>query len=279
MPHLVRVHAIGALGLLGALLWSAPVAAEPIAVRYTEGITRGFLTLRSPQGQKLAEGDLMQVARGDGVEKRLVFRFADGSLHDETTVFTQEGVFTVRRYHLIQRGASFPTALDVSCDRATGRYAGRYRESTDAPEKTVGGPIDLPPDVYNGMAQVLLKNLAPGATATGHLLSLVPSPRLVNLQFAPVGEESVQVGDSPRRATHYLVKTQLGGIRGLLAPLIGHELPGFHYWILREDVPAFLLFEGPLYLGGPVWRVGSSFQTDQPPQGPPGAAGPRKARN
>ena len=39
-----------------------------------------------------------------------VFRFKDGSLWDETVVFTQERVFTLQSYRLRQTGAVFPEA-------------------------------------------------------------------------------------------------------------------------------------------------------------------------
>ena len=44
-------------------------------------------------GALLADGDLIQTARGEQVTARLVFRFKDGSLHDETAVFSQRGYF------------------------------------------------------------------------------------------------------------------------------------------------------------------------------------------
>src|SRR5438552_3297348 len=49
--------------------------AGPVTVRYAEGVTRAFPTLRSTDNEKLAQGDLTQVVRGDRVESRLVFRF------------------------------------------------------------------------------------------------------------------------------------------------------------------------------------------------------------
>src|SRR5437879_8526303 len=62
------------LALAFALAGSSAATAESIAVRYTEGITRGFPVLRSIAGDKLAQGELSQVPRGDVVESRLVFR-------------------------------------------------------------------------------------------------------------------------------------------------------------------------------------------------------------
>src|SRR6185295_11647312 len=81
--------------LLMALLWSWHAAAAPIAVRFTEGLTHGFLMLRTIDGGLIASGDLLQVVRGTKVESRMVFHFKDGSLFDERVVFTQQRVFAM----------------------------------------------------------------------------------------------------------------------------------------------------------------------------------------
>ena len=56
-------------------------------------------------------------------------------------------------------------------------------------------------------------------------------------------------------ATHYVVKVEIGGVSGLLAPLLGKQPPDTQVWILPGEAPAFVKSEGPLYLGGPLWRI------------------------
>jgi hypothetical protein len=77
------------------LIWSlcSAAPAESIPVRHVEGTVHGFLVLRSQEGRALAVGDLYEVVRGDKVTSRLLFRFRDGSVDDETTVFSQRGTF------------------------------------------------------------------------------------------------------------------------------------------------------------------------------------------
>jgi hypothetical protein len=58
-----------------------------------------------------------------------------------------------------------------------------------------------------------------------------------------------------RQATHYVVKVDIGGLSGLLAPLLGKQPPDGHVWILGGDAPAFVKSEQQLYFGGPVWRI------------------------
>src|SRR5438128_10976786 len=74
-----------------ALLRAGAASAEPVVVRHVEGLVHGFLSLRSPEGAVIANGDLIQDTRGGRVTSRLVYHFKDGSLQDETAVFSQRG--------------------------------------------------------------------------------------------------------------------------------------------------------------------------------------------
>ena len=95
------------LVLVTVLLWLRAASAAPVSVRFVEGVTHGFIVLRTVNGGLVAAGDLLQVQRGGQVESRMVFRFKDGSVYDETVVFTQERVFTMQSYQLVHRGPAF----------------------------------------------------------------------------------------------------------------------------------------------------------------------------
>jgi len=243
------VTSVGAVVLgLGFL---APVSAAPVAVRFTEGVTRAFPVLRSASGERLAQGELSQVAQGDVVRSRLVFRFQDGSLYDETVTFSQRGVFTLKRYRIVQRGPSFPETLEATIDRDTERYDVRYKADDDSPEEVLTGRFTLPADAYNGMLGLLLKNMAATRPETVSIVAFVPKPQAVQMRLTPGATEPVLVGDSPARAVRYTIRPQLG----LFASLLVTDLPDVHCWILEGDAPGFLRFEGPLYFMGPVWRI------------------------
>jgi hypothetical protein len=77
----------------------------------------------------------------------------------------------------------------------------------------------------------------------------------VKLAISAAGEDTFLVDASKRKATHYLVNIEIGGITGLVAPLLGKQPPDIHVWILGGQAPAFIKSEGPLYSGGPVWRI------------------------
>jgi len=244
------------LGVLAVLMVLAPwssLEAAPIEVRFAEGAAHGLLLVRSVSGETVGHGDLLQTAHGDRVESRLILRFKDGSLHDEHVVFSQQRVFTLLSYRLMQRGPSFPETVEVSLDRKTGSY--NARSARDGKEQGSSGSIELPPDVYNGMAPTLLKNLARGASETVQVVAFAPKPRLIGLEMTPAGAQRVLVGDLARQATRYALKPRLGAALRFFATVMGMAPADQECVILTEDVPAFVRCEGPLYVKGPVWRI------------------------
>jgi hypothetical protein len=242
------------IGACGLLLVAVVLAAEPVAVRHTEGIVHGFLTLRTLEGDTIASGDLIQLARGARVTSRLTFHFKDGSTHDETTVFSQQGHFRLISDHLVQMGPSFPYPLDMWINAAAGVVTVRYSE--DGKPKETTERLNLPSDLSNGLILTLLKNVRPGAPPkTLSFVAATPEPRLVKLAVASGGEERFSTAGLNREATHYVLKVDIGGLSGLLAPLLGKQPPDSHVWILGGEAPAFVKSEQPLYSGGPAWRI------------------------
>lgn len=120
---------------LAILLFPGVLRFETVSVRHAEGIVRGFLVLSSLDDAYQASGDLIQTSQGDRVTTRLVFQFKDGSIQDETAVFTQSGRFRLLTDHVIQRGPTFPHPMEVSIEALSGRVTVRYRDD-DGKEKT-----------------------------------------------------------------------------------------------------------------------------------------------
>jgi hypothetical protein len=240
-----------ALGVLFAIaLTSAPASAEPVAVRYAESITHGFLLLRGANDDVLAYGELVQgPVKGQRMQSRLVFRFKDGSLWDETVTFTQQKVFRLMSYHHVERGPSFPESIEVTFDRDTGRYRAKVEDKTD------DGKVDMPEDLHNGMTTSILKNLTPGTFATGHILVFTPKPYRLNTELRAEGEDKYLVGDVAGTATRYLVKMELRGLTGVVASIMGKDPPDIRYWITNGPGHGFVRLEGPMFLKGPRWRV------------------------
>jgi hypothetical protein len=234
-----------------ALAATSTAFAEPVSVKFTEGLGRGFPVLRSVGGEKLAQGELIQIPRGDRVENRLTFKFRDGSLYDERVVFSQKDTFTLMSYQILQKGPSFPESIDAKVDRETGRYEVRYKGDEDAAEEILKGKIELPTDVYNGLLGMLMKNLPADTATTVQIIAFTPKPRLVKMLLTPAGSDTVMMGEMAVPATRFLVKPQLG----LFASLLVMDLPDVKVWILGGEAPAFLRFEGPLFFMGPIWKI------------------------
>ena len=242
------------LGAAMVLTCYVTLSGETVVVRHTEGVVHGFLALRTMEGTTIAVGDLLQTVARNRVTTRLVFHFKDGSLHDETAVYSQRGYFRLLNDHLVQRGPTFPQPLDMAID---GRGAVVVRHADDRGEQKVESEhLDLPPDVANGLIITLLKNVRPDAPPmTLSLVAATPKPRLVKLAVTSVGQDHFSTDGVARRATHYVLKVEIGGVPGLLAPLLGKQPPDSHVWILGGAAPAFVKSEQPLYFGGPVWRI------------------------
>lgn len=253
-----------------ALLWAGALTAEPVPVRHVEGLVHGFLSLRTLDGTQVADGDLIQRAQGDRVTSRLVFRFKDGSLRDETSVFSQRGTFRLISNHLTQKGPSFPQPLEMIVECATGQVTVNYTD--DGKAKVEKEKMELPSDLANGITLTLLKNVNPQAVPKE--LSMVvptPKPRLVKLQLSTAaGEAPFSTGSLSRKATHFVVKVDIGGLAGLIAPLVGKQPEDSHVWVLGGEAPAFVKSEGPMFLGGPVWRI--ELVSPVWPKTPPNAA-------
>lgn len=233
------------------LLVPAVVGAAPIGVRFSESTAHAFLVLKSAGGETLAHGEYVQWPKGDRIESQLTLRFTDGSLYEETLAFTQRRVFRLVSYHLVQRGPSFRELMDVSFERDG--EGGHYRARSG--DDTADGRLEVPEDVYNGMASMLLKNLPAGGEAAGHMLAFTPKPQLVRMTFQKEGEDRFTVGPTAHTAARYLIKLDIPGVKGVLASLMGKDPPDLQYWMTTGLAPTFLKFEGPMYLKGPRWVV------------------------
>ena len=245
----------GALFTLAILLAASAQAQPTVEVRYAEGVLRGFLVLRAMDGTVLAHGDMAQVSRDAGVKTHLVLRFEDGSIHDETVNFSQRDSFQLLNYHLVQKGPAFKVPLEMEIDRSTGQVVVRYADD-NGEQKVAKERFELPTNLMNGMIPILLKNIPPGARQTTvSLVAATPKPRLVKLAISRVGEAKVQAGGVSHKATQYRLRVDIGGILGFLAPIVGKQPQDSYAWVVDGDAPAFVRLEGPLFAGGPSWRI------------------------
>jgi len=239
-------------------------SAEPIAVKHTQGAMRGFLVVRSEAGKVLGSAELSQFAVGDEMNVRLKYTFLDGSIDDETVTFTQRGTFRLVQDHHIQKGPFFKTPEDITVDAHTGMVTTRS-VGKDGKPKVESEHMDLPDDLANGMIGTLLINLPPNTAPVtmGMVAAVGDKGRLIKIAISPDGEQPFRVAGRSLKATVFRIHPELGGIVGVIAPLIGKEPKDTMVWVLEGDAPMIVRIVGQLAPDSPVTSselMGNSFR-------------------
>jgi hypothetical protein len=227
--------------------------AEPIPVKHVEGAIHGFMLLRTEEGKAIAIGDLDQTVEGARVTTNLKFRFEDGSIHEETTVFSQRGVFRVLSDHLLEKGPAFKKPIEVWIDCSTGQV--KVRDMEDGKDKVTTHHVEIPVDLANGIVPMLIQNFPDDAEHTVTILAATPKPRIVKFVITPESEDTFSIAGTKYKAKQYTAKVQIGGVAGAVAPVVGQQPPDSHFWIFKGAVPIFLKSIGPISAGTPVWQI------------------------
>jgi hypothetical protein len=243
------------LRLVSALFIATTIAgADPVRVRYPEGSVHGYLALRSLDGKLLAAGDLTQTVQHGRLTSRLIYRFKDGSIDDDTAVFTQNGTFKLVSDHRLQKGPMFPKPTELTIKAQTGEVIVRYKEN--GKEKVETTHMDLPDDLSNGILLDVVKNIPAEAEETKiSYVAATPKPRLIKLSLRSDGTEGFHSAGRLNHAHRFVIHADLGGIMGLVAPMLGKSPADSYAWVSGDEVPAFIRSESALYLGGPVLRT------------------------
>ena len=244
-------------------------AAEPVTVRFLEGLTHGFLALKTMDGKPLGSGDLIQSVRGGRVNSRLVLHYKDGSVSDETTVFTQEKQFRVLTDRLIQKGPSFRTPLEATLDRSRGLATVKYTNEKGE-QKVEEEELEFPDDLANGILMPLTKNFIKGGVPESvSVIAITPKPMLVKVKFTNAGLEPFTFAGTRRQATHFVLHVDIGGLKGVAAKIFGKQPPDSHIWIADGDAPAFVRAATPIATGDPLSVIelsGPIYRGGNPPE-------------
>jgi hypothetical protein len=206
----------------------------------------------SEAGKTIANGEFSQVVQGDEVTMRLTYHFVDGSIDDETTTYRQHGAFRLVRNHHIERGPFFVRPVDFTVEAATGIATSR---TTDKNGKihVESEHMDMPDDLANGFVGTLLLNAAQNTTPFRvGMLAPVRGGRLIRLLISPEGEQPFHSAGQTLKATVFRIHPELGGIVGVIAPLIGLQPKDVMVWVLEGEEPAVVRIVGQLGGYGPV---------------------------
>jgi hypothetical protein len=115
----------------------------------------------------------------------------------------------------------------------------------DGTDKTIADKLSLPPDLANGILALLLTDADPKVETTLSMVVSTPKPRVVKLKISASDQDSFSVGGSVAKATHYIVKIDIGGVTGVAAKVLGKQPPPVHIWVAAGHAPVFLKSEGP----------------------------------
>ena len=210
------------------------------------------MVARSDAGKIIASGEFSQVVQGDEVTMRLIYKFADGSIDDETTTYRQQGAFRLVRNHHVQKGPFFVKSVDFAVEAATGIATSRTVDK-NGKVQVESEHIDLPDDLANGFVGTLLLNV-PHNTMPFRVGILAPvgGGRLIRILISPEGEQLFQAAGQTLKATVFRIHPELGGIVGMIAPLIGLQPKDVMVWVLEGEEPAVERIVGQLGGYGPV---------------------------
>jgi len=246
--------------LTAALCTVSP--AEPITVKHTQGAMRGFLVVRSETGKVIGSAELSQVAHGDEVTVRLNYTFLDGSVDDETTTYTQRGTFRLVLDHHIQKGPFFEKPIDITVDAKTEIVTTRG-VGKDGKPTVESAHMDMPDDVANGFIGTLLLNVPHNiAPFTVSMLAASGKGRLIKVNISPEGEQPFHVTGRTLKATVFRMHPVLGGVVGVVAPIVGKAPKDTMVWVLEGEAPAIVRIVGQLDGAGAVVSselMGNSF--------------------
>jgi hypothetical protein len=246
-----------------AIILGAAARAEQISVKHIQYPMHRLMVARLWTGKVIASGEFTQVVQGDEVTMRMIYRFVDGSIDDETTAYRQQGTFRLVRNHHIEKGPFFARSVDFTVEVDTSTTTSR---TTDRNGKVhvESAHIDLPEDVANGFVGTLLLNVPPNiAPFRVGMLAPVGGGRLIRLLISPEGEQPFQAGGQSLKATVFRIHPELGGIVGVIARLVGLQPKDVMVWVLEGEQPAVVRIIGQLGGYGPVVSSeleGASFQ-------------------
>src|SRR6202034_424535 len=131
--------------------------AEQISVKHIQYPMHRLMMARLETGKIIASGEFSQVVQGDEVTMRMIYRFVDGSIDDETTTYRQQGTFRLVRNHHIEKGPFFAKPTDFALEAATGTATTRTTDR-NGKIRAQSEHIDLPDDLANGFVGTLLLN-------------------------------------------------------------------------------------------------------------------------
>ena len=142
--------------------------------------------------------------------------------------------------------------MEMQLDAQNGRVTYHDLEK----DKTTSEVLKLPGDVANGIITQVLQNISPDTSET-KVSYVVPAakPRLATLVISRAGEGTYLLGDRRETASKFEIKVDLGGVAGVIAPIVGKEPKPIYAQMAGGKVPMFIRIETQFYEGAPRWTI------------------------
>lgn len=145
--------------------------------------------------------------------------------------------------------------MAVFVDARSGEFITRTI-GKDGKEEVKASHVQLPNDLANGMVPLVVENMSPGdSSKTISMVVAAPNPLVAKLVISKIGEDNYSLVGTARKAIHYEIKIELGGVVGFVAPLIGKAPPNIEIWTVPGQPPTFVREQGPIYPDGPVMTI------------------------
>ena len=236
------------------LVATSAACGEVLPTHNLQGATHAYLLVKTEDGKVIGVGDSENQQVGRVWRSRLTLRFRDGSIDDDTTLYTQGRNLHVISDHHVQKGPSFPRQLDMTVNTAARTVT--WHDVHDGKDEVKTETMEVPDDLMNGMMPWVLQNLPRGATETKmSYVVAAPKPRVVKLAIHPDGTSRFRLGYASKSAQVYRIHVELGGVAGVVAPVIGRAPADMHAYVVSDEVPTFLKFNTYLYQGGPMLNI------------------------
>ena len=120
-------------------------------------------------------------------------------------------------------------------------------------KKNISDHLSLPADLVNGIIPTVIGDIDPKGETTLLDACIYPQAARREIENRGVRRRPYSFG-MPAKATHYVIKMDIGGITGVAAKVLGKQPPPVDIWVTKE-APTFLRSDAPLYEDGPIWRI------------------------
>jgi hypothetical protein len=226
------------------------LAAPVFAIELTEpaGAERGYPGLCDINGTKLADGDFRQWIENDRLHVVITYRFPDGQLWEENSLFRQQSELIQEKWSWKELRDGKPErefAVDFSAGTASARISKDNKDVTDK--------IDIVPgQTFAGFGfSIALGNLRPRLLKGEQIdlkavgFSPIPTlkPQVVTVKVSHAGLNEMKMSGRYLRGDNFIIHSEIP----ILAKLF-IKVPDTHVWLTAGRPAGFLRWEGPIVL-------------------------------